>query len=219
MKKKNVAPFLIVFLILLGAGFSFYYYSIQDSIRRPALSFYGIEHGSTIRPFKLYNQDSVLVTEKDVEGKIIIADFFFATCKGICPTMSEEMSRVYEKFKNYDDIIILSHTVDPENDNVKALKDYSMKFNADSRKWMFLTGDKETLYNQATYTYKLAVEENKGKPLEEQFIHAPNFILVDKKGRLRAGTNRDGTIVIYDGTIPETIDRLIEDIELLLKEE
>lgn len=217
-KKINYAPFITVFLILMGAGFSFYYYSVQDSIRRPELSFYGIEQGSSIRPFALYNQDSVLVTQKDLEGKIVVADFFFATCKSICPTMSEQMSRVYEEFKNYDDIILLSHTIDPENDNVQVLKDYSRKFDADSKQWMFLTGDKKTIYDQALYTFKIGVEENLGKPLEEQFIHGPDFVLIDKHGRLRAGTERSGKIVLYNGTDEASITRLIADIKLLLKE-
>jgi len=219
MKNKNVGAILAVFLIILGAGFSFYYYSVQDSIRRPALSFYGTEQGSSMRPFKLYNQDSVLVTEQDVKGKIIVADFFFASCKSICPVMSEQMSRVYEEFKNYNDVILLSHTIDPENDNVKVLKDYSGKFNADARSWMFLTGDKATIYNQAMYTYKIGVEENKGKPLEEQFIHGPDIVLLDKHGRLRAGTDRDGKMVLYNGTDEASVTRLIADIKLLLQEE
>lgn len=217
MNKKYVAPILVSFFILLGAGFAFYYYYNFKAVQYdPKIGFYGDDVvGSTIRPFKLVNQNGDTITEKDLEGKILIVEYFFTRCKSICPTMNENMTMVYEAFKTYDDVLIVSNTCDPEYDNVEVLKAYSQKFNADPKHWLFLTGAKDILYNQALYSYKIGTQENIGKPLDEQFIHAPNFVLVDKEGMLRASKNKDGSLETYDGTDTADVRRLIEDVDYL----
>lgn len=219
MKKKYIAPTLIIFFIVLGAAFSFYYYFNYKAVQYdPKIGFYGDDLGSSIRPFKLLNQEGDTITEQDVKGKILVVEYFFTRCQSICPTMNENMVKVYESFKTNDDVLILSHTCDPEYDNVEVMKSYSQKFNADPNHWLFLTGDKGVLYDQALYSYKIGNKENEGLPLDEQFVHAPNFVLVDKDGKLRAGKNVEGSIETYNGLDTADVSRLIKDIEYLSNE-
>lgn len=157
--------------------------------------------------FKLVDQDGNETTENDFNGKIYVADFFFVTCPTICPKMTAQMDRVYQKFHDNPDIMFLSHTVMPEADSVSVLKAYADKMNVKSNKWKFVTGDKKQIYSLARKTYFAAVTEGDGG--ENDFIHTENFVLVDKKKRLRG---------FYDGTSQEDVDRLIKDISALLYE-
>lgn len=162
----------------------------------------------TIAPFSLCNQEGKLVTEKDLDAKIYVADFFFTTCPSICPTMSRQMARIYEEFKNDESIMLLSHSVMPEVDSVPILKEYALRYGVDSdSKWMFLTGDKKEIYTLARQSYFAVITEGNGD--EHDFIHTENFILVDKKKRIRG---------FYDGTDEKDVNRLIEEIEVLLEE-
>lgn len=219
MKKKYTAPFLAAFFILLGAGFSIYYYKVLKTSRTPTLAHYGGDYGSAIRPFKFINQEGDTITEQDLKGKILVVEFFFTNCPSICPIMNEQMARVYESVRTNDDVLILSHTVDPDNDSVAAMKAYSLKYNADPKRWMFLTGDKKSLYEAAFLSYKVTARENEDEPIEDAFIHAPNFVLVDKQGRLRASIGDNEIPEMYDGTNTESVDRLIQDIKELLNEQ
>lgn len=219
MKKKHIAPILIIFLIGMSTAFSFYYYKIRNEIQQPALAYYGENAGSNIRPFQLLNQEGDTVTEQDLKNKILIVEFFFTRCQGICPTMNENMAVVYESTRNLNDVVILSHSCDPEYDSVGVMKDYSMKYNADPKHWMFLTGDKKTLYDMALYSYLIGNEENEGKPLDEQFVHSSNFVIVDKKGRLRAGKTAAGDTKPYDGLDTADVSRLIADVQKLSENE
>lgn len=219
MKKKQIAPFLVAFFILLGAGFSIYYYKVLKTARKPTVAHYGEDFGSAIRPFKFVNQDGDTITEQNLKGKILIVEFFFTNCPSICPIMNEQMARVYESVRTNDDVLILSHTVDPDNDSVPALKAYSLKYNADPKRWMFLTGDKKALYEAAFLSYKVTAREDEEEPIEHAFIHAPNFVLVDKQGRLRASIGDNDIPEMYDGTNPASVDRLIQDIKELLNEQ
>lgn len=157
--------------------------------------------------FNLTNQDGKKTTEKDFRNKIYITDFFFVTCPTICPKMTGQMHRVYNEFKDNDDIAFLSHTVMPEADSVPVLKEYADKLNVETKKWKFVTGDKKQIYNLARKTYFAAVTEGDGGV--NDFIHTENFVLVDKEKRLRG---------FYDGTSKKDVDRLIEDINALLYE-
>ena len=157
-----------------------------------------------IADFELINQDGKIVTQKDFEGVIYVADFFFTTCRSICPKMSTQMQRVYEEFKDNEHIMLLSHTVYPEIDSVPVLAEYAKKYNANSKKWMLVTGDKKHIYELARKSYFAITTEGSGD--EDDFIHTENFILIDKKKRIRG---------FYDGTSPEDVDRLIEEIKIL----
>lgn len=158
----------------------------------------------TIPSFSLINQNGETINQSVVDGKVYVVDYFFTTCQSICPIMSKQLDRVYKEQK---DIMILSHTVDPETDTPAALKEYAGKFNADPKRWIFLTGDKPKLYELARTGYLLDAQEGNGG--EEDFIHTQNFALIDKKGRIRG---------YYDGTDSSSVDQLITDIGFLLEE-
>ncbi|MBL4709159.1 MAG: SCO family protein [Flavobacteriales bacterium] len=163
--------------------------------------------GHTIDNFTLTNQDGETISEKDFDGYYYVTDFFFTTCPTICPSMSTEMQRVQKRFMDDKDFLILSHTVQPEVDSVPVLKEYANLYEANPKKWIFATGDKKVIYDLARKSYFAAVTEGDGGP--NDFIHTENFVLVDKKKRIRG---------FYDGTSSESVDRLMTDIEILSQE-
>lgn len=159
----------------------------------------------TIPPFRFQNQDGNIVTEKDLDDKVYVANFFFATCKTVCPQMNEQVHRVQEAFKNVKDFQIVSFTVDPENDNVQSLSSYSDKMHADRTKWWFLTGGKDSIYDLARDGFLVpAAIGNAG-----DFFHSQDLLLIDKEKRMRG---------IYDGTQQLAVDTLIDEIKVLMKE-
>ena len=160
-----------------------------------------------IANFSLIDQEGKIVTEKNFEGKIYVADFFFTTCQSICPKMSGQMQRLSEEFASDNDLKFISHTVYPEVDSIPLLKAYADEYGANREKWALVTGDKKQIYDLARKSYFAVTTEGDGG--EGDFIHTENFVLVDKEKRLRG---------FYDGTNPEEIDQLIEDIEILKNE-
>ncbi|MBK9402705.1 MAG: SCO family protein [Bacteroidetes bacterium] len=161
----------------------------------------------TAGDFSLYDTDSNLVTGKITDGKIYVVDFFFSTCKTICPKMSNQLMRVQHNFKKDDEVVILSFTVDPGNDTPARLKEYAAKHNAIPGKWYFLTGDKEQIYSLARNSYFLNALEGSGG--EDAFLHSEQFLLMDKEKRIRG---------IYDGTNHFEVKKLMEDIAALKNE-
>ena len=163
----------------------------------------------TIAPLALTNQDGETVTEKTFEGKIYVADFFFATCPGICPTMTRNMGKIQEALKDDDEVLILSHSVTPETDTVPVLKHYAHENGIISGKWHLVTGERQAIYTQARTSY--FAEEDLGLPVNENdFLHTENMLLIDKQRRIRG---------IYKGTFQNEMTRLLEDIRLLKAEE
>lgn len=162
----------------------------------------------SVAPFKFINQDGIYVTDKNYEGKIYVADYFFTTCKSICPKMANELQRIQEKFQYSKGLVqILSHTVNPENDSVPVLKSYSEMVHADTKMWNFVTGDKKELYDMARYSYLVnAMQGDGGK---DDFIHSELFVLVDKEKHIRG---------IYDGTNIKEVNNLLDDIKVLMAE-
>ena len=160
-----------------------------------------------IPPFVFTSQFNEPVSQDSVRNKIYVADFFFTTCGSICPIMSSNLERVYQEFKNNPEVLILSHTVDPETDSVHVMADYARLHGVTDRRWLFLTGHKPALYEVARKGYLLNAEEGNGGA--EDFIHTQNFALVDKEHHIRG---------FYDGTDSLEIERLIREIKLLLKE-
>ena len=208
-----------LFLLLAAAGVFIYAFFIHDS-DKPAryLPIFGekayeSKNGKTdttfhtIPDFSFTDQDGRTVTAKDLEGSVYVTDFFFTTCKSICPVMSTHMEQVYTKFKDNSEVKFLSHTVDPEIDTVEQLKRYAMQHKAEAPQWMFVTGDKKALYDIARTGYLLNAEQGDGGP--DDFIHTQNFALIDKDKRIRG---------FYDGTDSSDIHQLTKDIELLLAE-
>lgn len=155
--------------------------------------------------FSFISQTGETITQKNLEGKIYVTDYFFTTCKSICPIMTNQMQRIYNEFKNEDKVCFVSHTVDPEVDSVNVLAEYAKSKNADSKKWFFLTGNKKDLYEMARNSYYLDAEQGDGGP--DDFIHTPNFALIDANKHIRG---------YYDGTDSVQVNMLINDIKILL---
>jgi len=185
---------------------------VQEDLVDPELLRIG--YGHTIGNFSFTDQNGKTITEKDVKGKVFVAEYFFTTCGTICPKMTEQMERVHSAYKGNSKVAILSFTVNPEVDTVAQLKRYAQKHGADAKSWHFLTGNKEKLYSLARKSFfvlKPAETENQGDVGSDfnPYIHTNNFVLVDKQMRIRG---------YYDGTSTEEVDHLIHDIERLLEE-
>ena len=161
----------------------------------------------TIADFSFVNQNGDTITQKNYEGKIYVADFFFTTCGSICPKMSTNLAGVQKAVLNNPKVMLLSHTVFPEVDSVSVLKAYAVKYGVVDSKWNLVTGDKKEIYKMARQSY-LAVKLGRPNQLYDM-VHTENFVLVDQKRRVRG---------FYDGTNPEEIKRLLDDIEFLSKE-
>lgn len=202
MSRKTV--FYIVFFIILVTGF---YFTMSQLV--PGFGKSKLEPIGRVLPFSFTNQDGRTVTENDVAGKVFVAEYFFTTCKSICPVMNGNMRRVYERFKNDPDFLILSHTSDPKNDSVPVLKKYADSLKVNTDKWIFLTGFKDSLYKQARYSYKIDDPNNNPINSDEDFIHSQFFSLVDKKGVVRN---------IYEGIQQSEVEKMMKEIEQLLKE-
>lgn len=201
MKRKTLL-YLGFFVLLFGAFYAFLDANIDSSKSRlPVLNI--------VKPFSFERQDGRQISEKNVAGKVYAAEFFFTTCEGICPKMNRNMKKVFDEFKNENDFLILSHTVDPETDNTARLKTYADSLGADIKNWWFLTGSKDSLYKTARESYILDDPKNNATNIDEQFIHTQFFALIDRNGQVRG---------IYDGLKKDEIEKLITDIKDLLKE-
>lgn len=156
----------------------------------------------TIPEFKTINQYGDSITNKNLDGKIYVADFFFTTCPSICPIMHRNMLSVYEAFKDAGDFQIISYSIDPKHDTVTILKKYADNLGISGNKWLLLNGKKEDIYTLSkSYLVSTPVEDTK-----EKYIHDGYFILVDKQKRIRGQ---------YDGTVPEQVEKLIADVKIL----
>lgn len=160
-----------------------------------------------IRPFSFVDQDSQIVTNATFAGKAYVADFFFTSCPTICPKVKQQMLRIYDRFENDDRLLLYSMTMDVKRDTVGRLKEYAEGLNVRTDKWHFVTGDKDALY-EIDEDYLSIVREDPDAP--GGFDHSGWVILVDKEGRIRSFAN---------GTIPEKMDELMEDIDWLLANE
>jgi len=163
---------------------------------------------SIVQPFSFTDQDGKTVTEKTVEGKIYVADFIFTRCGSICPKMTSNMGMIQEKFKNDNDVLLLSHSVTPDMDSVPVLKRYAETKGVISGKWHLLTGKEEDIYALAKKQY-YAGDTIGYYQTGNEFLHTENFILVDKLRRIRG---------VYNGTLSLEMERLMEDIVTLKKE-
>ena len=188
-----------VFYLLLFAGTDYY------KVKLPVLTY--------VKDFSFTDQNNKPVTERSVDGKVYVAEYFFTTCKGICPKMNANMKKIYDKFKDESGFAILSHTSMPETDLVPLLKTYEQKMigsgNHETSNWYFVTGSKNSLYRMARESYLLDNQKNDDSNIADQFIHTQFFALVDKQRRLRG---------IYDGLKADELNKLSTDIKELLKE-
>ncbi len=173
---------------------------VDDSVKH-------ISRNHSISDFDLINQNGELITKKDFEGKIYVADFFFTRCQTICPIMAVNMRDLQEEYKNDPELKFLSHSVTPVMDSVPVLRAYADKNKAIDGKWEITTGDKRHIYELARKSYFAVLDEGDGG--DQDFIHTEQFILVDKEGRIRG---------FYDGTEKEEMQRIMDDISILKSE-
>jgi protein SCO1 len=162
---------------------------------------------NTIPDFSFVNQNGDTVTQEIVKGKIYVTDFFFTSCPTICPVMKKQMSKVYQKFKENPEVMILSHSIDPTHDTPQVLHQYAEDLGVQGTQWQFLTGPKEKIYEIGQGSYLVTAKED--DTAEGGYIHSGAFILVDKDRRVRG---------MYDGTTEEGAEKLMKDIEVLLAE-
>lgn len=167
--------------------------SLQDEVKN-----------HSVADFELLNQNSKTITQKDYDGKIYVADFFFTRCPSICPIMTNNMEKLQNTFLDEANVMFLSLSVTPELDSIPILKEYAQKHGAIDGKWNITTGEKKHIYNLARKSYFAVVNDGDGGL--QDFIHTPNFILVDEQKQIRG---------VYDGTKNEEIERLKTDIKIL----
>lgn len=206
----------IVFFILSAIILSLFYNALQPKkvlpIYNPAMvnselvdsTIRYIKKYHTIADFSLTNQNGKTITQKEYEDKIYVADFFFTTCPTICPIMTKNMAAFQQHIINDDDVLLLSHSVTPQIDSVAQLKKYALEKGVIDSKWNLVTGDKKQIYELARKSYLAVKTDGDGGPYD--MIHTENFILVDKKRRIRG---------FYDGTKEEEIEKLLEDLKIL----
>lgn len=195
--------FVVLFIVWIA-----FYFNTTNSQKRslPVLG----NPGHTVDTFTFINQEGRPFTKKDMDGKISVVEYFFTTCTSICPKMNKSLERVYKAYKGNPNVLLLSHTVDPVHDTAGAMKAYSLRFDADPKQWVFLTGDKKRLYEMARYSYLISAQDDTtGVTPDEDFIHDNHFALVDRTGHIRG---------FYDGLNAVQVDSMIGDIKLLLEE-
>jgi protein SCO1/2 len=204
MNKRKLG-LLVGFFLLLFLGFYFGLTHFIPGFGKPTLPVL-----SQVPHFAFDNQEGKLITDKDLLGKVYVAEYFFTTCRGICPKLNRNMKQVAQDYANEPNFRILSYTVDPETDSVARMKHYADSLGADPQRWWFLTGRKDSLYGLARNGYLLDDPKNNALSINEQFLHTQFFALVDKGGRVRK---------IYDGLKKDDLKELENDIPVLLKED
>lgn len=170
-----------------------------------------IGYNHKISSFAFTNQNGKKVTNKDYEGKIYVADFFFTTCQTICPKMTDNMVWLQEKIKDNPKVKLLSHSVFPNEDTVEVLKKYAKEKGVVDSKWNLVTGNQKEIYKIARQSY-LVVKTGKPEELYDM-VHTENFVLVDQKGRIRGFYN--GLNIDEKVKGEKNLTQLLEDIELL----
>jgi protein SCO1/2 len=217
MKRTKIITLIMVTVLPL-ASYLFVSSLSRDAIKMPRRYFYdtvlvkqekGREVNDTqwhkIRPFKLQNQFGREVGLQDLEGRIVIADFFFTSCPSICPTLTRNMKKLQTAFKKTDSLVrFVSFTVDPERDSVARIKAYGDKFGIDHDTWWLLTGDRKEIYDIALSEFKASIAANGN--IDTGFIHTENFFLLDKDKVVRGW---------YNGLDSTNLDKLIKDVVLL----
>jgi protein SCO1/2 len=205
MKKKILI--LAGFFVVLMTIFYFLLFSGNDyyKVKLPIMNY--------VQDFSFTGQNGNIVDDHSIDGKVYVTDYFFTTCKGICPKMNGNLATIFEKFEIDSNFAIISHTSMPETDSIPLLKAYEEKMIGKNphfpAKWYFVTGTKDSLYKMARESYLLDNDKNNSENIKDHFIHTQFFALVDKNKRVRG---------IYDGLKEDELARLTKDIETLLKE-
>ena len=196
--------FYIIFFSLLVLGFFGTLAAVVPGFVHPKTAAIGM-----VQPFAFTNQDGQTVTEKDFQGKVTVVNFFFTSCRSVCPRMNNNLRPAYEAFRNEPDFVLLSYTCDPERDSASRLKHYADSMGVDTKKWIFLTGRKDSLYSMARHSYKIDDPKNYVQNINDDFLHTQFVALVNRKGEV---------VNIYDGLKPSELDQMQLEIKKLLKE-
>lgn len=159
-----------------------------------------------IPKFEFLNQDSVLISDKNFENKIYVANFFFTHCPSICPTMQRNLLKAYEKFKGNSGVAFLSHSIDFKHDQPHVLKSYATKLGVDNDQWQFVTGSKADIYGISD---KYLVFTKEDENVAGGYDHSGYLVLIDHNKHIRG---------VYDGTSDEETEKLLSDIDILLAE-
>jgi protein SCO1/2 len=202
MSRKRI--FYIIFFSVLVLGFFGTLAAVVPGFIKPKMPPIG-----TVQPFFFTNQDGKIVTEKDFQGKVTAVNYFFTSCRSVCPKMNNNLKPVYEAFRNEPDFFILSYTSDPERDSASRLKHYADSMGVDTKKWIFLTGRKDSLYSLARHSYKIDDPKNFVSNPQDDFLHTQFIALVNRKGQV---------VKIYDGIKPSEVEQMQSEIKKLLKE-
>src|SRR6478609_3375095 len=203
MGKKAIAytiffvVLVVVFLVAVFAG------TDRWKSKAPIISY--------VKPFVFTTQDNQPFTQKNMTGKVCAVNFFFTTCKGVCPVMNNNLDKLYNYFKNEKDFLVVSHTCDPETDSAAQLKHYADSMKVDTHRWIFLTGRKDSLYLAARNSYLIDDPNNNVGNINDQFMHSQFVALVDKFGNVRGQ--------VFDALKPEDVKLMEENIKALLKED
>lgn len=201
MSRKRI--FYIVFFAVLVVGFFVVMSFLVPGFTNPPLKPIG-----RIKPFHFINQDGKTITEKHIADKVVAIEYFFTTCKGICPRMNNNLRKVHDAHKNKPDFLILSHTCDPETDSAARLKLYSDSMQVNTAQWMFLTGRKDSLYYMARHAYKIDDPGNNLNRIEDDFLHTQFIALINRKGEV---------VKIYDGLKGSEMAAMEKEVGRLLK--
>jgi protein SCO1 len=209
---KKIGIGVTIFLLLFALYYNFGGNQVREIIVLPT---YGpTKQGPNgeklvhaVSDFSFLNQYNNKVAQKNFDGCVYVADFFFTSCQTICPVMSNSLQRVSRAYSNNSKVKIISHTVMPETDSIRLLKNYAEKFNARQGKWEFVTGNKKELYRMARDEYFIVEDQGSGD--ENDFIHTQMFVLVDRHKHIRG---------YYDGTDSLEVNQLIKDIKIVERE-
>jgi len=183
-----------IFFLIAAAALGIVYLNQRKPVELPVYA--------VVADFKLTDQNNKPVVLDTFKGKVWVVDFMFTTCGSICPMMTKNMAGLYKETAAYDDVRLVSVSVNPENDTPAALNAYAKKYNAEGDRWLFLTGDRAAIQKLAVGSFKIG-------DTKDIIFHSPLFVLVDRKGRVRG---------YYDGTDDERLKHLHEDLLLLRKE-
>ena len=162
-----------------------------------------------VQPFSFVNQAGDTITQKNTQGKVYVANFFFTSCHGICPNMNGQVKKIFLAFKHDPGFMLLSHTCQPEVDSISVLKRYCDSVGSNGRQWQFLTGNKLELYKTARESYHIDDPKNNVGSITDQFLHSQFIALVDRAGQVRG---------IYDGLKEKEMKQLNTDIGDVMKE-
>jgi protein SCO1/2 len=202
MSKKKL--FYLLFFGILVVGFFIAMMVVIPGFAKPRFPAIG-----KVQSFAFTNQDGKAITDRDMQGKVVAVEYFFTTCKGICPRLNNNMRKLYNEYKNEDQFLILSHTCDPETDSVARLKQYADSLQVNTDHWQFLTGKKDSLYFMARESYKIDDPANNPQNIEDDFLHTQFIALVNKEGNV---------VKIYDGLKQTELNEMSKEIKKLLKD-